>query len=48
MQLLRSQLVKTARKCMSENSTLEQMYESMQEAYQYMQTPLVHQEPAQV
>ncbi|EEF43157.1 probable boron transporter 2 isoform X2 [Ricinus communis] len=42
--LLRNRLVATARKCMSKNSSLEQVYESMQEAYQQMQTPLIYQE----
>lgn len=46
MQLLRNRLVATARKCMSENSSLGQVYESMQEAYQQMQTPLIYQEPS--
>lgn len=45
-QLLRNRLVETARKCIRENSSLGQMYESMQEAYQHMQTPLVYQEPS--
>ncbi|XP_021642926.1 probable boron transporter 2 [Hevea brasiliensis] len=45
-QLLRNRLVATARKCMSKKSTLGQVYESMQEAYQQMQTPLIYQEPS--
>ncbi|MED6217027.1 putative boron transporter 2 [Stylosanthes scabra] len=45
-QLLRNRLVATARSCMSKKSSLGQLYGSMQEAYQQMQTPLVHQEPS--
>lgn len=45
-QLLRSRLVETARKCMHKNASLGQVYESMQEAYQQMQTPLIYQEPS--
>ncbi|KAE8683373.1 putative boron transporter 2 [Hibiscus syriacus] len=36
----------TARKCMHNNASLGQVYDSMQEAYQQMQSPLVYQEPA--
>ncbi|XVF62377.1 hypothetical protein PTKIN_Ptkin09bG0003100 [Pterospermum kingtungense] len=45
-QLLRNRLVATARKCMHKNASLGQVYDSMQEAYQQMQTPLVYQEPS--
>ena len=45
-QLLRNRLVATARKCMHMNASLGQVYESMQEAYQQMQTPLIYQEPS--
>ncbi|KAK6930331.1 Bicarbonate transporter-like, transmembrane domain [Dillenia turbinata] len=45
-QLLRNKLVATVRKCMNQDSSLEQVYESMQEAYQQMQSPLVYQEPS--
>ncbi|XVF38941.1 hypothetical protein REPUB_Repub20aG0146000 [Reevesia pubescens] len=45
-QLLRNRLVATARKCMHKNASLGQVYESMQEAYQQMQTPLIYQEPS--
>ncbi|KDP27981.1 hypothetical protein JCGZ_19061 [Jatropha curcas] len=44
--LLRNRLVAIARKCMSDNSSWGQVYESMQEAYQQMQTPLIYQEPS--
>lgn len=46
MQLLRNRLVSTARKCMGQNASLGQVYGSMQEAYQQMQTPLIHQAPS--
>lgn len=46
MQLLRNRLVAKARKCMTENGNLAEVYESMQEAYQQMQSPLIHQEPS--
>lgn len=46
MQLLRNRLVKTARESMKMNSSLGQLYGNMQEAYQQMQTPLVHQVPS--
>ncbi|KAJ6808737.1 putative boron transporter 2 [Iris pallida] len=42
-QLLRNRLVTTARKSMGQNSSLGQVYGSMQEAYQQMQTPLIYQ-----
>ncbi|KAH7513529.1 hypothetical protein FEM48_Zijuj12G0210000 [Ziziphus jujuba var. spinosa] len=45
-QLLRNRLVSTARKCMRKNASLGQVYGSMQEAYQQMQSPLVYQEPS--
>ncbi|KAJ8536463.1 hypothetical protein K7X08_034864 [Anisodus acutangulus] len=44
-QLLRNKLVSTARKSMSKNANLGQLYRSMQEAYNEMQTPLVYQIP---
>ncbi|XP_057963583.1 probable boron transporter 2 isoform X2 [Malania oleifera] len=43
-QLLRNRLVATAHKSMRKNSSLGQLYGSMQEAYQQMQTPLIYQE----
>ncbi|XP_006337975.1 boron transporter 1-like isoform X1 [Solanum tuberosum] len=45
-QLLRNRLVAKARKCMTENGNLAEVYESMQEAYQQIQSPLIHQEPS--
>lgn len=45
-QLLRNRLVATAKKCMRTNATLGQVYGSMQEAYQQMQSPLIYQEPS--
>ncbi|CAN4115292.1 unnamed protein product [Withania somnifera] len=45
-QLLRNRLVAKARKYMTENGNLAEVYESMQEAYQQMQSPLIHQQPA--
>ncbi|XP_042488584.1 probable boron transporter 2 [Macadamia integrifolia] len=45
-QLLRNRLVATARKIMRKNASLGQLYGSMQEAYQQMQTPLIYQQPA--
>ncbi|WCJ23230.1 HCO3- transporter family [Euphorbia peplus] len=47
-QLLRNRLVAAARKCMGMNSSLAQVYESMQEAYQEMQSPLVYQQSSAV
>ncbi|KAK6924847.1 Bicarbonate transporter-like, transmembrane domain [Dillenia turbinata] len=44
-QLLRNKLVATARKSISKNSNLCQLYQSMKEAYNEMQTPLVYQVP---
>ncbi|CAA2940982.1 probable boron transporter 2 [Olea europaea subsp. europaea] len=46
-QLLRNQLVATARQSMRKNSSLGQLYGNMQEAYQQMQTPLIYQEASQ-
>ncbi|KAJ0980559.1 hypothetical protein J5N97_008814 [Dioscorea zingiberensis] len=43
-QLLRNRLVATARKSMSQNSSLGQLYGNMQDAYQQMQTPLIYQQ----
>ncbi|PPR97785.1 hypothetical protein GOBAR_AA22879 [Gossypium barbadense] len=45
-QLLRNKLESTARKCTSKNANLSQLYRSMQEAYNEMQTPLVYQLPS--
>nr|KJB39174.1 hypothetical protein B456_007G001500 [Gossypium raimondii] len=45
-QLLRNKLVSTARKCTSKNANLSQLYRSMQEAYNEIQTPLVYQLPS--
>ncbi|TYI50980.1 hypothetical protein E1A91_D12G142100v1 [Gossypium mustelinum] len=45
-QLLRNRLVTVARKSISKNASLGQLYGNMQEAYQQMQTPLVYQEPS--
>ncbi|WVZ90793.1 hypothetical protein U9M48_037057 [Paspalum notatum var. saurae] len=45
-QLLRNRLVATARKSMNQNASLSQLYGSMQDAYQQMQTPLVYQQPS--
>ncbi|TKY73507.1 boron transporter 2 [Spatholobus suberectus] len=44
-QLLRNKLVSTARKSMRKNVNLSQLYQSMKEAYDGMQTPLVPQMP---
>lgn len=46
VQLLHNRLVATARKCIGQNASLEQVYGSMQEAYQQMQSPLIYQEPS--
>ncbi|KAH7513577.1 hypothetical protein FEM48_Zijuj12G0215000 [Ziziphus jujuba var. spinosa] len=46
LHLLRDRLVPTSRKCMRKNASLGQVYGSMQEAYQQMQSPLVYQEPS--
>uniref|UniRef100_A0A1D1XPT4 Putative boron transporter 2 n=1 Tax=Anthurium amnicola TaxID=1678845 RepID=A0A1D1XPT4_9ARAE len=43
-QLLRNQLVTTAKQSMQKNSSLGQLYGNMQEAYQQMQTPLIYQQ----
>ncbi|TYJ42795.1 hypothetical protein E1A91_A03G111100v1 [Gossypium mustelinum] len=45
-QILHNKLVSTARKSISKNSSLSQLYQSMQEAYNEMQTPLVYQLPS--
>ncbi|KAL5544193.1 hypothetical protein UlMin_007977 [Ulmus minor] len=45
-QLLRNKLVSTARKGIRRNSNLSQLYQSMQEAYNEMQTPLAYQTPS--
>lgn len=45
-QLLRNKLASTAKKSMAENSSLTELYGNMQEAYNQMQTPLVHQPPS--
>ncbi|KAJ0111475.1 hypothetical protein Patl1_00826 [Pistacia atlantica] len=45
-QLLRNRLVSTARKSIRKNASLGQLYGTMQEAYQHMQTPLIYQQPA--
>ncbi|PON35184.1 Bicarbonate transporter [Parasponia andersonii] len=44
-QLLRNKLVSTARKSIRKNSNLSQLYRSMQQAYDEMQTPLAYQIP---
>ncbi|XP_061366819.1 boron transporter 1-like isoform X2 [Gastrolobium bilobum] len=44
-QLLRNKLVSTARKSMQKNLNLSQLYQSMQDAYFQMQTPLANQIP---
>ncbi|XP_014490554.1 boron transporter 1 isoform X2 [Vigna radiata var. radiata] len=44
-QLLRKKIVSAARKSMQKNMNLNQLYQSMQEAYDQMQTPLAHQIP---
>ncbi|XP_059299979.1 probable boron transporter 2 [Lycium ferocissimum] len=45
-QLLRNKLASTARKNIDQNANLGQLYRSMQEAYNEMQTPLVYQTPS--
>ncbi|CAI9300393.1 unnamed protein product [Lactuca saligna] len=45
-QLLRNRLVVSARESMRMNSSLGELYGNMQEAYQQMQTPLIHQAPS--
>lgn len=42
-QLLRNRLVATARESLKSNSSLSQLYGNMQEAYRWMQTPLIYQ-----
>ncbi|XP_068641346.1 probable boron transporter 2 [Aristolochia californica] len=44
-QLLRNKLVATARKSISKNASLSQLYRNMQETYDQIQTPLVYQAP---
>lgn len=44
-QLLRNKIVSAARKSISKNSNLSQLYQSMQEAYDEMQTPLANHIP---
>ncbi|KAJ8449093.1 hypothetical protein Cgig2_004148 [Carnegiea gigantea] len=44
--LLREKLVAAARKSMKKNANLGQLYQSMQDAYNEMQTPLVYQMPS--
>ncbi|XP_065875817.1 probable boron transporter 2 [Euphorbia lathyris] len=45
-QLLRNKLASTARDSFRKNANLGQLYQSMQEAYSEMQTPLTHQLPS--
>ncbi|KAK2364805.1 HCO3- transporter family [Trifolium repens] len=45
-QLLRNRLVISARKSISKNASLGQLYGNMQEAYHQMQTPLIYQDPS--
>ncbi|KAL1818442.1 hypothetical protein ACET3Z_013311 [Daucus carota] len=45
-QLLRNKLVSAAKKSISKNCNLGQLYHNMQEAYEHMQTPLVYQTPS--
>ncbi|XP_078431042.1 boron transporter 1-like [Wolffia australiana] len=45
-QLLRNKLASTARKSIADNASLTELYGNMQEAYNQMQTPLVHQPPS--
>ncbi|CAL9219853.1 unnamed protein product [Arabidopsis halleri] len=47
-QLLRNKLVAAARKCIRNNATIGEVYVSMEEAYQQMQSPLIHQEPSRI
>ncbi|GAA0151228.1 secondary carrier transporter [Lithospermum erythrorhizon] len=44
-QLLRNKLVSTARRSIQKNANLGQLYNSMQQAYDSMQTPLAYQTP---
>lgn len=48
VQLLRNKLVAAARKCIRNNGTIGEVYGSMEEAYQQMQSPLIHQGPSRV
>lgn len=48
MQLLRNKLVAAARKCIRNKATLGEVYGSMEEAYQQMQSPLIHQGASRV
>ncbi|CAM0949522.1 unnamed protein product [Alopecurus aequalis] len=43
-QILRNRLVATARQSMRQNASLSQLYGSMQDAYQQIQTPLIYQQ----
>lgn len=43
-QILRNRLVATARQSMRQNASLSQLYDNMKEAYQQIQTPLIHQQ----
>lgn len=43
-QILRNRLVATARQSMRQNASLSQLYGSMQDAYQKIQTPLIYQQ----
>ncbi|KAJ1412532.1 Bicarbonate transporter, C-terminal [Sesbania bispinosa] len=45
-QLLRNRLMITARKSISKNASLGQLYGNMQEVYHQMQTPLIYQDPS--
>eukprot|EP00249_Psilotum_nudum_P003874 c17374_g1_i1 orf=377-2371(-) len=45
-QLVRNKLVKTANESIKQNSSLEQLYGKLQEAFQQMETPLVYQLPS--
>ncbi|KAF3543804.1 hypothetical protein DY000_02003723 [Brassica cretica] len=47
-QLLRNKLVAAARKCIRNKATLGEVYGSMEEAYQQMQSPLIHQGPSRI
>ncbi|RZC59181.1 hypothetical protein C5167_006481 [Papaver somniferum] len=44
-QIMRNKLVRTARTSISKNASLAQLYSTMQEAYNEIQTPLVYQHP---
>ncbi|KAI3837698.1 hypothetical protein MKW98_027057 [Papaver atlanticum] len=44
-QIMRNKLVRTARTSISKNASLTQLYSTMQEAYNEIQTPLVYQHP---